>query len=97
VLNAPPAAALYRASGFVQWHFSDMAAMADDVCCRRYSGSRRSIRFGHRGLARFLSRKSENISLKIVNEGPLLAQSGPSLGVGSPRISSGTVQELLEE
>ena len=60
------------------WHFSDMAAMADDVRCRRYSGSRRSTRFDHRGLARFLSRKSENISLKIVNEGPLLAQSGRS-------------------
>jgi hypothetical protein len=26
--------------------FSDMAAMADDVRCRRYSGSRRSTRSG---------------------------------------------------
>jgi len=29
---------------------------------RRYSGSRRSTRFHHRGVARFLGRKSENIS-----------------------------------
>src|SRR5258708_25625996 len=33
-----------RGSGFVLWHFSDMAAMADDVRCRGYSGSRRSTR-----------------------------------------------------
>jgi hypothetical protein len=39
-----------------------MAAMADDVRCRGYSGSRRSTRFHHRGVARFLGRKSENIS-----------------------------------
>jgi hypothetical protein len=43
-------------------HFSDMAAMADDVGCREYSGSRRSTRFHHRGVARFPGRKSENIS-----------------------------------
>ena len=36
-----------------------MAAMADDVRCRGYSGSRRSTRFHHRGVARFLGRKSE--------------------------------------
>jgi hypothetical protein len=54
--------ASYRASGLVLWHFSDMAAMADDVRCRGYSGSRRSTRFHHRGVARFLGRKSENIS-----------------------------------
>jgi hypothetical protein len=39
-----------------------MAAMADDVRCREYSGSRRSTRFHHRGVARFLGRKPENIS-----------------------------------
>jgi hypothetical protein len=36
--------------------------MADDVRCRGYNGSRRSTRFHRRGVARFLGRKSENIS-----------------------------------
>jgi hypothetical protein len=49
-------------SDFVLWHFSDMAALADDVRCRGYSGSRRSTRCHHRGVARLLGRKSENIS-----------------------------------
>src|SRR5450759_5598028 len=44
------------------WHKTDMATMADDVRCRGYSGSRCSTRFHHRGVARFLGRKSENIS-----------------------------------
>jgi hypothetical protein len=42
---------------FRYWHFSDMAAMADDVRSRGYSGSRRSTRFHHRGVARFQVRK----------------------------------------
>ena len=33
---------------------TDMAAMVYDVRCRGYSGSRRSTRFHHRGVARFL-------------------------------------------
>ena len=44
------------------WHFSDMAALADDVRCRGYSGSRRSTRCHHQGVTRLLGRKSENIS-----------------------------------
>ena len=43
-------------------HFSDMAALADDVRCRGYSGSRRSTRCHHQGVTRLLGRKSENIS-----------------------------------
>jgi hypothetical protein len=31
VLNAPPAAPLYRASGFVQWHKADMLGAAAKV------------------------------------------------------------------
>ena len=32
MLNAPPAAPLYRASGFVQWHFSDVTVGLRNVC-----------------------------------------------------------------
>jgi hypothetical protein len=38
------------------WHFSEMAALADDVRCRGYSGSRRSTRCHHRGVTRLLGR-----------------------------------------
>jgi hypothetical protein len=41
---------------------ADMAALADDVRCRGYSGSRRSTRCHHQGVTRLLGRKSENIS-----------------------------------
>jgi hypothetical protein len=39
VLNAPPAAPLYRASGFVHWHFSDVTAALANVCCLGKNGS----------------------------------------------------------
>jgi hypothetical protein len=37
VLNAPPAAALYRASGFVHWHETDMPTAMRDVRSRGQS------------------------------------------------------------
>jgi hypothetical protein len=38
VLNAPPAAPLYRASGFVQWHETDMPTALRDVRSQEQSG-----------------------------------------------------------
>src|SRR5882757_1581604 len=35
---APHAAAPYRASGFVRWHFSDVTAGLRNVCCWENSG-----------------------------------------------------------
>jgi hypothetical protein len=43
VLNAPPAAPLYRASGFVQWHLSDLPTPPTNVGYQGKSGSKFDI------------------------------------------------------
>jgi len=70
------------------WNFSDMAALADDVRLSGYSGKSSLDSLPSSRVVDSLGRKSENTSsaMMLVNEGPLLAQSGRQRKARRPKM-----------